>query len=78
MVDNLTDTTNVTYTQVLDPMTKEVNPDVIMAQVEGDPRTAFIPNDDGNKDWRAYQAWLDEGNEPNPPDVPNPPETQGK
>lgn len=27
---------------------------------------ACIPNDTGNKDWMAYQEWLDEGNTPDP------------
>lgn len=32
---------------------------------------AFIPNDNGNRDWREYQEWLKkEGNTPLPADPP--------
>jgi len=27
---------------------------------------ASIPNDPANRDWVEYQAWLEEGNEPDP------------
>ena len=27
---------------------------------------ASIPNADGNRDWRAYQQWLTDGNVPDP------------
>ena len=27
---------------------------------------ASIPNDDGNRDWRAYLEWVDAGNTPTP------------
>jgi hypothetical protein len=27
---------------------------------------AFVPNDDRNPDWQAYQAWLADGNKPEP------------
>jgi hypothetical protein len=29
---------------------------------------AYIPNDRGNKDWKAYLVWVDEGNTPDPSD----------
>jgi hypothetical protein len=29
---------------------------------------AFVPVDEGNRDWRAYQAWLEAGNAPDPAD----------
>lgn len=31
---------------------------------------ACVPPDDANADWRAYQAWLAGGNQPDPADVP--------
>lgn len=33
---------------------------------------AFIPDDPDNRDWRQYQAWLKEGNKPEPMDVIDP------
>ena len=30
---------------------------------------ASIPDCDGNRDWRAYQEWLAEGNTPEPMDL---------
>jgi hypothetical protein len=35
------------------------------------PRVAFVPDDPGNAEWRAYQAWLAAGNTPDElePDV---------
>ncbi len=33
---------------------------------------AFIPDSDDNRDWRAYQEWLAEGNTPDPAPDPQP------
>lgn len=33
---------------------------------------AFIPPDPANRDYQAYLAWLDEGNEPEPAPEPEP------
>lgn len=35
-----------------------------------------IPDDPKNRHWREYQAWLAEGNTPDPADVPPPPTSQ--
>lgn len=32
---------------------------------------AFIPFDPGNRDYREYLDWLDEGNTPEPAEEPN-------
>jgi hypothetical protein len=48
------------YTQVLDPITGEVNEAIIQRDADG----AFIPFDPANTDYQEYLAWLDEGNEP--------------
>lgn len=34
---------------------------------------AYIPSDHGNRDYREYLAWVDEGNTPNPYVPPPPP-----
>jgi hypothetical protein len=51
------------YTQIWDFLANAVNPNIIQRNSDG----AFIPNDPGNRDWQAYQAWLAAGNVPNPP-----------
>lgn len=32
------------------------------------PDNTFIPNNPENTDWQAYQAWLEAGNTPLPPE----------
>lgn len=58
----------MTYTQVWDAMQNKVSETMIQRDEDG----AFIPFDDANTDYVAYKAWLDEGNEPNPPPAPSP------
>jgi hypothetical protein len=38
------------------------NSTIVIREADG----AFIPNDPGNVDWIAYQAWLKAGNKPDP------------
>lgn len=57
----------MTYTQVWDHMTNAPSEKVIKRDEDG----AFIPFDEGNRDYRDYLAWLEEeGNAPNPASRP--------
>lgn len=53
----------MTYTQIYDPMQNKVSDSAILR----DEDQAFIPFDPDNVDYQDYLAWLDQGNEPNPP-----------
>ncbi len=53
----------MTYTQVWDAMLNQVSDQVIQRNED----SAVIPFDPDNTDYRAYLAWLDKGNEPDPP-----------
>jgi len=60
----------MTYTQVWDAMQNQVHDGMIQRDEDG----AFVPFDPDNRDYQGYLAWLDEGNEPNPPPaIPTPP-----
>lgn len=53
------------------------NPYQIINGMDGQPNCilrladqAFIPFDEGNRDYQEYLAWVAEGNEALPPDTP--------
>lgn len=51
------------YQEIWSPMTESIDQNQIR-MIEDDGTIRFVPKDDGNMDWRAYQEWLDEGNYP--------------
>ena len=60
----------MTYTQVWDHLANTPSETTIQRDEDG----AFVPFDPDNRDYQAYLAWLDQGNEPNPPQGdPTPP-----
>jgi hypothetical protein len=60
----------MTYTQVWDAIQDQVSDQMITR----DEDQARIPFDPDNVDYVEYLAWLDEGNNPNPPPaIPTPP-----
>lgn len=50
------------YRLLIDSLTGETNPDVVLREGDG----VFIPIAEGNTDYAAYKAWLAAGNEPEP------------
>lgn len=42
--------------------------DGVIIRIDDDGTTRFIPQDERNSDWRAYQEWLAQGNVPLPQD----------
>lgn len=54
-----------TYQYTIDPFTKQIN----NAVIKRIPDNAFIPNDQANTDWQAYQEWLNAGNTPLSPEA---------
>jgi hypothetical protein len=50
----------MTYTQIWDTMTNKVSDNMIQRDADG----AFVPFDDGNRDYQEYKAWLAKGHKP--------------
>lgn len=56
------------YREVLD-QSGNIRTDVILKQEH-----TWVPNDPANRDWQEYQAWLAQGNQPEPADPIEPAE----
>jgi hypothetical protein len=52
------------YKQLVDPMTGGVSETILRFADQ-----AYIPPDPANRDRQEYEAWLAQGNMPDPPDV---------
>lgn len=59
----------MTYTEAWDILTSAPSTSIVIRDAD----QAHIPFDHGNKDYHEYQAWLAEGNTPNPAIPPPPP-----
>ena len=53
--------------QLTDPMTKEIST-TILRRIDN----SYIPDDPANRDRQEYEAWIAEGNTPDPPDPLSP------
>jgi hypothetical protein len=52
------------YQYILDTTTKQISTQEIRRLPDG----SSVPNDLANIDWQAYQLWIEQGNQPLPPE----------